>query len=114
MNLREQILAADDSKLLPLDIPEWNCKVWIRTISGIERDSFEAMVAGNKGKMDLTNVRARLAVLCVADESGKRLFEDKDAIALGSKSASALDAIFEAGMTHNKMHKADVDDLVKN
>ena len=51
MNLRETILAAQDSKRISVDVPEWGVTVYLRTLSGTERDAFEGglMAQGTPG-----------------------------------------------------------------
>lgn len=118
MLTKEQILEADDLKREWVATPEWgkDSGVYVRTISGTERDQFEtAMVQGRTANtaINLQNVRARLAVFCVVDEDGKRLFQDEDAAALGKKSCKALDRIFECAQRLNGMRKEDIEELGK-
>jgi hypothetical protein len=109
MNLREQILTADDLPRKELPIPEWKTKVWIRTLTGGERDRFE----GRQSKDPFTDVRARLAVLCLVDEQGLNLFTEADIPALSAKSSKALDRVFAASVKLNGISKEDVEELKK-
>ena len=109
MNLRDQILQADDLPRKEVPIPEWRTKVWIRTLTAGERDRFE----GAQTKDPYTNVRARLAVLCMIDESGSSLFTEADIPALSAKSSKALDRIFAASVRLNGISKADIDEMGK-
>ena len=114
---RKSILASDDLPRIKLTIPQWGGDVFIRTMSGCERDQFEASCAQGRGKnkeANLENIRARLAVLTVCDESGMRLFNAKDVEALGKKSAAALDLIFDASRKANGLGAEDVNDLAGN
>jgi hypothetical protein len=113
LNLRDQILGASDAKVIPLEVPEWGCKVHLRVMSGSERDRFEASTAEDKrtGRKNLDNIRARFAVLVLCDEKGERLFADGDAAALGKKSAAALDRILEEGSRLNGIGEQDVREL---
>lgn len=108
--LRDQILAADDLKVIAVDVPEWGCTVHVRTMSGGERDAFEERQQRDPFK----DIRARLAVLTVCDEEGNLLFTDADIPALTKKSAAALDRIFAAATKLNKFSKEDLDELQKN
>lgn len=114
MGLREDILAARDGKLEPLDVPEWGQKVWIRTLSGSERDALETLIYQGNKRGGAPNIRAEFAVRCLSDEAGERLFKDNEALLLGKKSGAALDRIFEASRRLNKFDQQDVDDLEKN
>lgn len=115
---RDQIFAIDDSRIERVEVPEWGGHVYVRMLSGTERDAFEAATVTRKGKgkteTNLVNMRARLAVLCVCDESGKRLFADADATALGRKSAAALDRITDVALRLNGMTEESVEDAEGN
>ncbi len=116
---KQQILSADDCKKERIDVPEWGGEVYIRVMTGAERDMFEAGLYGSdnyngSGKMNFKNVRAKLATLTLCDESGNRLFTDADMVTLGTKSAAALDRVFSAAQKLNGFTDQDVEDLAKN
>lgn len=117
---KAEILKADDTKVLKVSVPEWGGHVYVKNMSGTERDSFEASVVsgtpGNNGsgQVNLRNIRARLACLTVCDSKGVRLFADSEMLKLGEKSGAALDRVFEAAQKVNKMSDEDVEDLAKN
>lgn len=113
MSLREDILAIRDVRTQKLTVPEWNKEVWLRTISGAERDRIDASVRDKSNPASLVNFRARFAVMVLSDEQGNRIFTDADAIEIGKKSQSALDRILTAGLQLNGMAENDVDDLEK-
>lgn len=100
------ILAIEDRVLVPIRVPEWKTEVFIRPMSGTERDSFEAETLGMKDR--LHNFRARLAVRVVCNAAGERLFTDDQAEALGDKSSSALDRIFAAAQKMNRIGDEEV------
>jgi len=109
------ILSREDLTRELVDVPEWDGQVYVRTMTGAERDAFEmALSNGGTGRVTMTNIRARLAALTVCDEKGKRLFEEGDAAALGGKSAAALDRIFAVAQRLNKIGADDVKALEKN
>lgn len=94
---RDDILRAEDSGLREVPVPEWGSTVWIRTLTGRERDRWELdLEAAGKD-----NARASLCALVICDEKGKSLFTAQDAAALGQKNAAALDRIFEAARELN-------------
>jgi hypothetical protein len=118
---REQILQAQDLPTEAVEVPEWGGSIYVRGLSGTERDAFEASVIaprldknGSSGSMDMRNIRAKLAALCIVDENGERLFTDKDVEALGRKSASALDRVFSAAQRLSGLSPKDVEELAKN
>ena len=53
---------------------------------------------------NLANVRAKLCAWCVIDENGGRMFSDADVVALGAKSAAALDRIYEVASELSGYH----------
>ena len=96
MLTRDQILQSDDLPRERVSVPEWGGEVLVRTMTGADRDAFEASLVsrdgGKEGRLD--NVRARLVALALCDEAGQRIFADADIAALGAKSARALDRVF--------------------
>ena len=116
LSLRDRILAAADRPQEPVFVPQWGLSVFVRTLSGAERDDWEASIVQQKGKAttyDLRNIRARLVCKCIVDESGRRVFSDHEAEALGEKSAAALDLLFTVAQRLNALTNADVEDLGK-
>ncbi len=104
----------DRGELKKIHIPEWHTDVYVRILSGIERDTWELRLrdaVSGKGK---ANLRAALAVMCLCDESGKRLFKDSDAEALGEKSAVALDRVFDVAKRLNALDEKDVEKIEGN
>jgi len=102
------ILAAKDTKLSdPVEVPEWGGEVYIKTLSGTERDVFEEAYAKDKMKQ----FRSRFLVLTLSDEKGGRLFEDSDIEELGKKSSVVINRLFEVAWKHNALSNEAVDDL---
>jgi len=114
MLTRDSILQADDLPKESVEVPEWGGQVWVRTLSGTERDSFEQSMVTKKNKPNMDNVRARFAVLTICDEKGERLFQAADAEALGKKSAAALDRVFAVAQRLNGFSDQDQKDLSDN
>jgi len=111
---REDILAVKDIQIELVPVPEWGGEVYIKGMSGLERDAFEASVIeqkGNKQKVNMANVRAKLAAQTLCDEEGNRLFNDADIKELGKKSASALQRVFEVAQRLSGIGDADVEEL---
>ena len=112
---KEAILAADDLPRERVTVPEWGGDVFVRTMTGTERDAFEASLIGTDSAKDsgkvgrLDNVRARLVSLALCSESGERLFDDAEIVALGKKSARALDRVFGVAQRLNGIGTEQVD-----
>ncbi len=93
--------------------PEWGGGVRVRSITGRQRDEFEASLVeqrGNDRKVNMRNARAKLIVLCAIDENGQPLFTSEDIRRLGSKNAKPIDRLFEvcqvlAGLTDEDLRE---------
>lgn len=112
------ILGEDDLPREKVAVPEWPKvrEVRVRTISSAERDRLEetCQPATKGGPRNMANFRARLAVLCVCDEKGERIFKDEDAEALGRKSGAALDRIADVAIRLNRLQPDAVEQAEKN
>lgn len=114
---RDAILNADDRKTKVVPVPEWGGEVLIRSLSGKERDEFEASLVeqkGNKQKQNVANFRARLLSLCIVNEKMERLFIPADIPALGNKSVAALQRVFNACNELNGLSEQDVEELTQD
>ncbi|PRX90821.1 hypothetical protein [Allonocardiopsis opalescens] len=109
---RDQILSARDALTDYVDVPEWGGRVKIRSLSGTERDAFEAGIAGNGKKLRLENIRAKLVAKCAINEQGQQLFSTADTAALGRKNAAVLDRVFQACQKLSGITDEDVDELL--
>lgn len=114
---KDEIFAADDLPREAVNVPEWGGSVYVRTMTGADRDSFEAKSIELKGDSQVTNLvnlRARLVAMTTVDESGKRLFSESDIARLGEKSSRALQRVFEVATKLNALSKNDVEELTGN
>lgn len=119
---KEQMLGVLDLPVEELAVPEWNGKVLVRGLSGTERDEYEQSIMearkGLGGKVEIkpnfANAKAKMAVKCIVDKDGKRVFSDADVPALGRKSAAALNRIVDKIQALSGMTTKDVKDLEGN
>jgi hypothetical protein len=106
---RDVIIGVKDSKMERVEVPEWGGHVYVRTLTGRERDAFEAETMktrkGQKpGEGNYDNFRARFVALTMCDESGELLFKTRQEVAvLGSKSVAALQRVFIKAQELNGM-----------
>lgn len=117
MLTKDQILGIKDLQVEKVEVPEWGGHVFVRGMTGSERDAFEASVVdirGSSQKINMVNVRAKLVSLTICDEDGNRLFEDADVIELGKKSALALQRLFDTAQRLSGLSNDDVSALEKN
>ncbi len=113
---KDDILNINDVQKELVKVPEWGGEVWVRGLTGSERDAFEGSVVETRGKnqrVNMTNVRAKLAALSMCDETGKRLFTEKDAYELGKKSASALQRIFAVAQKLSGIGEDEIGELTE-
>ncbi len=114
---KEAILAVQDTARELVGVPEWGGAVWVRGLTGSERDAFEGEVVQRNGRdvrMNTRNLRARMVVLSVVNEDGSRMFAYHDIEALGEKSARALDRIFAVAQRLSGLRDEDVAELAAN
>lgn len=109
--LKKKVLAARDTKLKgPIAVPEWDgVEVYLKTLSGSERDFFEEGYANDKDKA----LRARFLVLCLCDADGDRLFTDVEFGELGTRSAVVLTRLFDEAWDWNKFSQKAADEMGK-
>jgi len=117
---KKTILEADDLDIreVAIAVKGWPTQLWVRTLTGAERDAWEAGIVqpgpGEAKNYNMRNIRARFAALVTCDESGLRIFDDGDVAALGQKSAQALDLLFDAGQKLNGIRDEDIEELAGN
>lgn len=114
---REAILKANDIEKREVYIPEWGGSVYVRGMTGRERDQFEASIIRQRGRnteINMKNARAKLVVMCTVDQEGNRLFTDADVAPLADKSAKALDRIFAAAQELSGITREDMEELTEN
>lgn len=104
---RRSILAVDDVRKEKFAVPEWKGDVFLRVLTGTDRDRFEDSYADQKMK----SFRIRFLLLALCDEAGERLFNDDEADVLGKKSSIVINRLFEAGWKLNAFTQEAVDAL---
>lgn len=116
---KADILAANDLPRRAVSVPEWGGDVYVRTMTGAERDEYETLVftrqqAGGGMVKDLRGVKSLLVVLTTVDDAGVRLFDKGDAEALSQKSAAAINRIADVALELAGYTAKDVEELAKN
>jgi len=114
---KEQIQSVSDLETLDVDVPEWGGTVRLKSLTGAERDRFEASVVQGQGKnatVNMQNLRAKLVAQSAVGEDGKPLFTEDDANWLGEKSAKALNRLFESAQKLSGLTTEDVKELAGN
>lgn len=98
---RDQIKEAAKAALprKTLFVKQLGGDVIVRGMSGAELSLFNESLftgKGKKRKVVTINIQAKMAVRCLEDADGLRLFQDSDAEWLGEMRADALGVIFKA------------------
>lgn len=118
MLTKDQILNVKDYQIEEVEVPEWGGSVFVRGLTGAERDEYEASMVqfqGSKVKsMEIRNIRARMAAYAICDADGNRVFSSSDVLALSKKSAAALDRIMTVAARLSGMTAEDQESLRKN
>lgn len=128
----DQILDADDVQIEWVPCPEWAPKgtpeekrdqygVFVRGLSGVERDRFEESCLvgrGKKRRLNLENARAKLVALCAVNSpdpvAAVPIFKKYQVQKLGEKSAQALQRIFEVAQRLSGLSDDQLDELTEN
>lgn len=110
----DDIVSVKDIVLEEVEVPEWGGNVYVKGLTGAERDKFEASLVLERGKsrtMNLANIRAKLCVLTICDEKRERLFKSEEVQMLSQKSAAALQRVFIVARKLSKIENEDVEEL---
>ena len=122
---KEQVRTSKDRKIIKVRTPEWapesglsaaeirDCHVFVRSMDGKERDSFENWWLENK-KAQGGLFRANFCARCICDESGKLMFDATDVSWLATKSSKCLSRIYSAGAALSGISAEDEKELEKN
>jgi len=111
MNLRDQILAAQDIPSEELHVKEWDVTVLVKGMSAGERITLMQNAYDQKTQqVNMAAVYPDVVVSCVHDpESGEAIFTPSDKDALMSKSSAAIESIAAVGLRLSGIG-ADVED----
>lgn len=113
--LREQILASKGIKREPVEVPEWGCTVYVKTMTGAEREAWAKSLLGADKKPDPQEFQAKLVVRTLVDEDGEPIFEPGDAATLHREhSAAVIGTLFKAADKLNALGLEAVEQAEKN
>jgi hypothetical protein len=108
---RAGILSANDLKVHSIAVPEWGGDVFVKSLTGAERESFESAI----GTPGVRSTRALLVFHTACDEKGERLFVDTEDVAkLEKRSSAALDRVASEAMRINRMGSKALEEAEKN
>lgn len=128
---RDQILAAQDLKPEPVDVPEWGGTVLVRGLNAVERDQYFERIfrtgGGSINVKDPQNVDPALiasmmgdglrlfVVSCgIVDHDGNRLFSESDLEFLGRKSSEAIERVYAVVQRLSGLGAGEVEAIQEN
>ena len=111
---RSALLAATAIPREAVPLPELGGVVYVRGMTGSERDAFEVSLVqgrGRKREVNLRNLRAKLVAYCTVDAQGVRLFTDADVEQLGQVRADVVNRIYTVAQRLSGITEEDADEL---
>jgi hypothetical protein len=114
---KAEIFAINDIVTERVSVPEWGGDLFVRSINGLERDAYESSIIDQraaKTRVDLIGARARLVALAAVDENKMPIFTEDDVAVLATKSAVALERVYDVAARLAGLSTQDMEALVKN
>jgi hypothetical protein len=111
----EDILSFEDLKPVPINIPEWNGKAFIRQLSAAQGLELGELI----GEKQTKGTNVKVVVFCLCDVTGKRIFRDDQATTIQSKSMKVLNRIANVclrvnGIGEDSKEQKAIDEDAKN
>lgn len=105
-----------DITLVEVEVPEWGGVVYIRSLSGKERDHFDSIYFNQDIPFieKFKNARARFLVTVLCNENGEQLLKPEQVEMLGNKNGAVLDRLFEKAQEISGLRKKDIDKMGKD
>lgn len=108
---RDGILAAQDLPLEAVEVPEWGGIVYMRVLTGKQRDEIEQLSTDRKAakRLEVKEMVVNMVAMSLCNKDGKLLFGGGgDVQKLNEKSAAVLIRLFKVVQ---KISKIDDDDI---
>jgi len=113
---KDAILAAKDTDVHEVEVPEWGGTILLRSMTGEQRNNYEfwAHQQSKADSPDYRGIRERLIICCAVDSEGQPLFGETDLAALASKNSEVIDRLHERCQQICGMDADAVEDAAKN
>lgn len=115
---RQSILDAKDLKIEEVQVPEWGGSIFVRVMTGVERDQFveENSKPPKEGDKPEGTMRycAKTIIGHACDAEGKRIFTADDLEPLLQKSRTTLANVTQAILRVNGLNKEGTEKAEKN
>lgn len=108
------ILAADDIKIVAVEVPQWGGTVFVKTLNGPQREKWEAECRTDGESNKNNTIRPITVAMATCDKDGNLLFTPDQVWELAKKSGVALDILFEKIQEVNGLRDSDIEELEKN
>lgn len=108
---RDGILSVQDLPLERVEVPEWDGVVYMRVLTGKQRDEIEQLSTDRKAakRFEVKEMIVRMVAMSLCDKDGKLLFGGHDdAQKLNEKSSAVIIRLFKVVQ---KISKVDDDDI---
>ena len=110
MGLTEDILSADQSQSLKVNVPEWGRDVYVRVLSLGELQAWELSCLRAKGE-GVDDFRTKYLAMALVDADGKPLFTSDQLKRLSGRVGARL---FKIAQKHNELDDTEIQDIGKN
>ncbi len=110
----ETIQAADDRQIELVLVPEWAGAIYVKTLTGQERDKWEASCTRSGNRVDIRGLMVRLIIAAACDAEGNKLFDNSAELWLNKKSAKAIARIYDVAKRLSGLTTQDEEELVGN
>lgn len=114
MLTREEILSKTTLKTEKVHVKEWGGDVIVSEMTGAARDAYEQEIVKRNAHGDRENVRAKLLIATLVDESGNHIFSSKDINAVGALPFSAIEQLCAIAAKVNGFTTEELDNAEKN
>jgi hypothetical protein len=121
VGLKDDIVLAAQAKkataVMPFDSKTLNLRVYVKRMSGVERDEWEQEYMrriDKSGKMNSVGLRPQLIQKCLCDEHGAQQFSPADATVINGFEADVVDELFKFCTDANQMSQEVVEECEKN
>lgn len=112
--LKEKILGANDLVREVIDVPEWDCTLYVRELDGAGRTRCMDLFPDNKEDERDPDLMAKVLCLTLCNEYGELLFQESDAPALSKKNGLVIERLFLKALAVNKIGAKAEEEEIKN
>ncbi len=112
---KERIKSAKDVVYKEVNVIEWDGKVYIKSLSAVEREELRKEVGEDPEKeMDLIKLQMKMLSLTIVGENKERLFTKEDIEWLQNKSATVLERLFLIAQKMSGLGVEVTEEITKN